>query len=148
MAESREFLFQRTRWIVFASLFIGYSFYYFTRKTFTFSIPSIVKELNLTKENQHKLGIITSCYTITYGLSKFIGGFLGDRVSSRGLFASGLLLSALVNVAIGYYTSLWSLTVLWGVNGLVQGVGWPPCATLIKNWFRPQEVNCCLNIFE
>lgn len=137
---SHELLHFRTKWTVFTALFIGYSFYYYTRKTFTFCIPSFVNILGLTKRNQYQLGLITSCYTITYGLSKFVAGFLTDKLSSRAVFTIGLLLSGLVNIAIGFYHSLWSLMLLWGINGLVQGLGWPPCAALLRHWFKANEV--------
>lgn len=138
---SDESCYHRTRWKIFASLFIGYSFYYYTRKTFTFCIPSLVNSLGLNKESQYQLGLITSSYTVAYGVSKFIAGFLADRLSSRAVFTTGLLLSGLVNVAIGFYHSLWSLMLLWGINGLVQGLGWPPCAALLKQWFKHKEVS-------
>ena len=130
-------IYNRAKWTVYGSLFIGYSAYYFTRKSYTFAMPSLLRELNLKRS---QLGITTSGFAFCYGLSKFAGGVLSDRVSARGLFITGLLLSGIINIIIGSTGSVWILTVLWSLNGLVQGCGWPPCTKLLREWFRPSEV--------
>ncbi len=65
---------------IFYSMFLGYAFYYFTRKSFTFAMPSLMQELGLDKAD---LGILGSIMTITYGLSKFVSGIFGDRANPR-----------------------------------------------------------------
>ena len=130
--------YDRVKWTVYCSLFIGYSAYYFTRKSFTFAMPSLLRELNLKKS---QLGLTTSGFALCYGLSKFAGGVLSDRVSARALFVSGLLLSGIINILIGFSGSVWVIIVLWSINGLVQGCGWPPCTKLLKEWFVPSQVS-------
>ena len=130
--------YNRVKWIVYISLFIGYSAYYFARKSYTFAMPSLLRELNLKKS---QLGITSSGFAFCYGVSKFAGGVLSDRVSARELFVSGLLLSGIINIAIGFSSSVWLLTGLWSMNGLVQGCGWPPCTKLLKEWFEPTQVS-------
>src|SRR5437899_6975816 len=71
---------------VFYSMFIGYAFYYFTRKSFTFAMPALMSDLHFDKSD---LGIIASVWAITYGLSKFISGVIGDRSNARYFMAFG-----------------------------------------------------------
>ena len=54
---SKFLLYQTIRWTVYGSLFVGYSSYYFCRKSYTFAIPALIGELNLKK---NELGVITS----------------------------------------------------------------------------------------
>ncbi|XP_001639836.2 glucose-6-phosphate exchanger SLC37A4 [Nematostella vectensis] len=137
MAVQETAIYNKTKWKVFICLLVGYSTYYLTRKSFTYTMPSLVRELDVQKSD---LGVITSSYTISYGLSKFAGGVLCDKINARTLFVGGLVLSAVLNIAFGYSSSLWSFTIFWSVNGMAQGFGWPPCAKLLKAWFKPFEV--------
>ena len=138
MADTSNYrLYQKIRWTVFFSLFIGYSAYYFARKSYTFAIPSMLQELNLQKS---ELGVITSGFAAMYGVSKFCSGLLSDSMSPRTMFAVGMFLTGIINIIIGFSNHVWLFAVLWSVNGLVQGCGWPPCARLLREWFSPHEV--------
>ena len=44
-------------------------------------------------------GLIASSQNLAYTGSKFVGGLLADRVSSRVLFSVGMVLSGLITVA-------------------------------------------------
>lgn len=131
-------LYRRTRWTVYISLFIGYSAYYFVRKSYTFAKPSLIRDLNFQKSH---MGMISSGFSVTYGLSKFVGGVLADRMSARTQFTVGLLMTGVLNILIGFSSSLWLFAVLWSANGLLQGCGWPPCTKLLREWFAPTEVS-------
>ena len=129
--------YQRIRWTVFISLFVGYSSYYFSRKSYTFAIPALLRDLKLKK---NELGVITSGFSAMYGVGKFTGGILSDTLSPRTMFTAGMLLTGVINITIGFTGNVWLLTFLWSVNGLAQGCGWPPCTKLLREWFSPYEV--------
>lgn len=136
--------YQRIRWTVYISLFLGYSSYYFSRKSYTFAIPALLRDLKLKK---NELGVITSGFSAMYGLGKFAGGLLSDTLSPRAMFTAGMLLTGVINITIGFTGNVWLLTFLWSVNGLAQGCGWPPCTKLLREWFSPYEVACGLLLF-
>ena len=133
------FLYQRIRWTVYGSLLFGYSSYYFCRKSYTFAIPALIRELNLKK---NELGVITSGFAAMYGIGKFSGGLLSDSklMSPRTMFTLGMILTGIINILIGLTGNVWLLTFLWSINGLFQGCGWPPCTKLLREWFSPFEV--------
>ncbi len=118
------------------AMFIGYAIYYFCRKNLSAAQPALIQELGYSKT---QMGMIWSALYLTYGLSKMVNGLIGDRANPRYFMAIGLLLSAVVNVFFGLSSSLVMLGVLWGVNGWVQGMGWPPCARLLTQWYSPSE---------
>ena len=52
----------------FYAMYIGYAFYYFTRKSFTFAMPALQLELGIDK---FELGLLGSILSLSYGASKF-----------------------------------------------------------------------------
>nr|NGX27130.1 Glycerol-3-phosphate transporter [Chlamydiota bacterium] len=56
------------RWRTFYGMYIGYIFYYFSRKSFTFAMPALMDDLGFSKGD---LGILASILSICYGASKF-----------------------------------------------------------------------------
>eukprot|EP00062_Callorhinchus_milii_P021213 gi/632977699/ref/XP_007905493.1/ PREDICTED: glucose-6-phosphate translocase isoform X2 [Callorhinchus milii] len=124
------------RTTIFTSMFVGYTLYYFNRKTFSFVMPSIMQEVTLEKDD---LGLITSSQSLAYAISKFISGVLSDQISARLLFCTGLFLVGVVNVAFSWSSSVMVFAILWFLNGLAQGFGWPPCGKILRKWFEPSQ---------
>ncbi|NWS74741.1 G6PT1 protein, partial [Crotophaga sulcirostris] len=84
-------------------------------------------------------GLITSSQSAAYAISKFVSGVLSDRLSARWLFSSGLLLVGLVNVGFSWSSTVAAFAGLWFLNGLAQGLGWPPCGKILRKWFEPSQ---------
>ena len=124
------------RWRIFYGMYIGYIFYYFTRKSFTFAMPILMEDLNLQISD---LGILSSILSITYGLSKFLSGMISDRSNPRFFMGVGLILTGLFNIFFGMSSSILLFAIFWAFNGLFQGWGWPPCAKLLTHWYSQKE---------
>lgn len=77
-------------------------------------------------------GLITSSQSAAYAISKFVSGVLSDQMSARWLFSSGLLLVGLVNVVFSWSSTVPAFAALWFLNGLAQGLGWPPCGKILR----------------
>lgn len=118
------------------SMFIGYALYYFTRKSFIFAQPGIIEDLHFTKG---QLGYISSVFSISYGLSKFLSGILSDRSNPRYFMAFGLFMTGVANIFFGLSSSFLFFAVFWGINGWFQGFGWPPCARFLTHWYSQSE---------
>ena len=86
------------RWRTFYGMYIGYIFYYFSRKSFTFAMPSLIQDLGFTKG---ELGILASILSISYGASKFLSGVLSDRSNPRYFMGIGLIVTGLLNIFFG-----------------------------------------------
>lgn len=130
----RLFAYWRVR--VFYSIFIGYIFYYFTRKTFSFAMPALTTDLGLTKSD---LGLVLTLLSVSYGVSKFVSGIIGDRSNPRYFMALGLFLTAACNIMIGFSSSIFFFGVFWALNGWVQGFGWPAAARSKMHWYSRSE---------
>ena len=124
------------RWqtrVLFFSI-IGYATFYFVRKNYSVVQPIIGKDLGISKQG---LGLILTLHGVVYGISKFLNGFLADRANACVFMATALIASALLNIWFGFSSTLVIFIVIWMLNGWFQGMGFPPCARLMANWFPP-----------
>lgn len=121
---------------IFYGMFVGYIFYYFTRKSFTFAMPALIADLGFSKA---QLGLLGSVLYISYGISKFVSGILSDQSNPRFFMAFGLIITGLTNIFFGLSSTLSLFALFWGINGWFQGWGWPPCARLLTHWYSRKE---------
>lgn len=138
MTDAAEIKKEYTHWRfrILYSTFVGYVFYYFTRKSFTFAMPGIIEDLHFDKG---QLGLLGSVFAISYGLSKFISGVLSDQCNPRYFMALGLIITGIINILFGISSTLFLFVLLWGLNGWFQGFGWPACARSLTHWFSRSE---------
>lgn len=122
---------------VLVSSIIGYATFYFVRKNLSIAMPAMENSLGIQKS---QLGLFLTMHGLLYGVSKFANGFLGDRANARVLMVTGLTVSAILNVLFGFNSTVLALGVIWTLNGWFQGMGFPPCARLLANWFSPKEL--------
>ena len=143
------------QWKTLIVLMIGYALFYFVRKNFSIVMPALESELGLSKA---KLGLFLTLNGVIYGVSRFVNGFFADRMSRKKMMAAGLFLSAVVNILIGLSPQMdgmfdlldaegkatTGLVVLigslWLINGYTQGMGYPPCGSLMAHWIKPSEL--------
>jgi OPA family sugar phosphate sensor protein UhpC-like MFS transporter len=85
------------------------------------------------------LGLIGSAFFYTYAFGKLINGFLADHANPRVFLAFGILVSALVNIAMGFNTAILVAVVLWGLNGWFQSMGAPASVVSLSQWFSNHE---------
>uniref|UniRef100_UPI0037E8466E glucose-6-phosphate exchanger SLC37A4a n=1 Tax=Semicossyphus pulcher TaxID=241346 RepID=UPI0037E8466E len=138
------------RGTIFLAMFVGYTLYYFNRKTFSFVMPSLMQEIELDKDD---LGMISSSQSLSYAISKFISGVLSDQISARWLFSIGLCMVGGINVVFSWSSTVTAFSALWFLNGLGQGLGWPPCSRVLRKWFEPSQfgtywavLSCSMNL--
>lgn len=124
------------RWRIFLGMYIGYIFYYFSRKSYVCIMPVLMHDLGFSKGD---VGILGSVLALTYGASKFLSGVLADRSNPRIFMAVGLCLTGVFNILFGYSSSILAFAIFWGLNGWFQGWGWPPCAKLLTHWYSQNE---------
>ena len=123
---------------MYVSLFLGWCCYYLCRKSFPSSTPNLIAEAGLTKDD---LGVISSSFAVSYGFSKFFNSLLSDHVSAKKMFSAGLVLSGLG--CLLFPSSVSSIPIsatLWFAEGIIQGLGWAPCAKLLKVWYPPSQM--------
>ncbi len=128
--------YNKYKWSVFLSATFGYGLYYVCRLSLNVIKKPLIQEGFLTES---QLGIIGSALFFSYAFGKLANGFLADRSNIKRFMAAGLLISALVNLALGFTTSFIVFTILWGINGWFQSMGPTPAIISITRWFSNKE---------
>ncbi len=134
--QDEEAYFKRLRWSVFLSATFGYGLYYVSRLSFNVIKKPLIDQ-GLYTESQ--LGIIGSSLFFSYAGAKFINGFLADRTNIRKFMATGLLISACINICLGFNLPFIAFAVLWGLNGWAQSMGAPPSVIALTRWFNSKQ---------
>ncbi|MDR3609432.1 MAG: MFS transporter [Ignavibacteriaceae bacterium] len=129
-------IYKRRRWSIILTTTLGYSMYYICRLSFNVMKKPIIDE-GLFTESQ--IGIIGSALFFTYAVGKFINGFLTDRANIRRFMATGILISAIINLILGFYHAFYAFIILWGLNGWFQSMGATPCAVALTRWYSYKE---------
>ena len=134
----------------------AYSLYYVCRMSLSVVKQPLIDSGALTAG---QLGIIGSALLFVYAVGKFMNGFIADYCNIRRFMATGLFISAAVNLvmggmgllysAIGLSTMLLfiSFAVLWGINGWMQSMGSPPGIINLSRWFPLSKRGTFYSIF-
>ncbi|MFB0516475.1 MAG: MFS transporter [Candidatus Neomarinimicrobiota bacterium] len=138
LADQQEIdrLYKRYRLSVMLAITVGYGIAYTCRLGL-----SVVKKplIDMGLLSAYDLGVIGSGLLYGYALGKLTNGFLADHANVKRFFAIGVLLSALVNLAMGRSELIWIWVLLWAFNGWFQGFGAPTGAVTLANWFSNRE---------
>jgi len=129
-------LYRHHRLRILLAITLGYSFVYTCRLAL-----SVVKKplIDAGIFSPTELGLIGSALFYTYALGKLVNGFLADHANMKVFFATGVLASALLNIGMGFSTTLTLAMVLWGLNGWFQGFGAPAGVVAMTSWFTNRE---------
>ena len=148
--------YRRLRNRTFWGATVAYSLYYVCRMSLSVVKQPLIDEGILTAG---ELGVIGSALLFVYAVGKFLNGFIADYCNIKRFMATGLFLSALVNLLLGVlgvfhdYMPLstavifFSFAILWGVNGWMQSMGSPPGVICLSRWFPKSKRGTYYSIF-
>jgi OPA family sugar phosphate sensor protein UhpC-like MFS transporter len=129
-------LYRRHRVRIMLAITIGYGLVYTCRLALSMVKKPLIDGGIFTPV---ELGMIGSALFYTYAFGKLTNGFLADHMNLKLFFAFGVVISALLNIGMGFSTVLWASILLWGLNGWFQGFGAPAGAVAMANWFSNNE---------
>ena len=134
--EDKKKRLKRLQWSTFLAATLGYGLYYVCRLSLNVVKKPIVEE-GVFSETE--LGIIGSVLFFTYAIGKFTNGFLADRSNINRFMTTGLLVTALVNLVLGFVNSFILFAILWGISGWFQSMGAASCVVGLSRWFTDKE---------
>ena len=122
-------------------LFLGWMSLFLSQRT----VPSTISHLQTSAGfSTESIGSLFTCFGLTYALTKLASGFLYDNLhlSPKLLFCSGLAMSGLLCLFFptAASSSVFLTCSLWLAAGVFQGFGWPACARMLKEWYRPADM--------
>ena len=135
LSEQKQRL-KRFQWSTFLAATLGYGMYYVCRLSLNVVKKPIVDE-GVFSETE--LGIIGAVLFFTYAVGKFMNGFLADRSNINRFMSTGLLVTALVNLCLGFVHSFILFAILWGISGWFQSMGAASCVVGLSRWFTDKK---------
>jgi MFS transporter, OPA family, sugar phosphate sensor protein UhpC len=129
-------LFRRHRLRVMLAITLGYGFIYTCRLALGVVKKPLI-EAGLFSPSE--LGLIGSALFYTYAIGKLTNGFLADHANMKRFLAFAFLTTAILNVMMGFTTTLWAAVLLWGLNGWFQSFGAPGGVVAMTAWFSNSE---------
>lgn len=117
---------------VISALCIGYIGYYIIRLIFTTEQNDIMRQYGFTTAD---VGLVLSCFGIGYGISKLFMGALSDKSNTIRYLATGLIVSAVLNIGLGATRNLYVMMILMLVMSIAQGMGAAACQRTIQLWW-------------
>lgn len=135
-SSKQQSFYKKLKWQVFISATLGYGLYYVCRLSLNVVKKPIVDSGLLTES---QLGIIGSALFFSYAVGKLSNGFLADHSNIKRFMSTGLLVSALANLIMGFTSSFLFFAICWGVNGWVQSMGAPSSVVSLSRWYTDKE---------
>ena len=151
-SDTYKLLRNRTFW----GVTVAYSLYYVCRMSLSVVKQPLIDEGVLSAG---QLGLIGSALLFVYAVGKFMNGFIADYCNIRRFMATGLFISALVNLLMGVLGWIQgpaglptvlifiSFAILWGINGWMQSMGSPPGVISLSRWFPRAKRGTYYSIF-
>jgi OPA family sugar phosphate sensor protein UhpC-like MFS transporter len=138
LSDSKEIdrLFRYHRVRIMSAITLGYGFAYTCR----LALAVVKKPLidgNIFSADE--LGMIGSAFFYTYAFGRLTNGFLADHANIKRFYPAGLLVSAIINLLMGWNSVFWFWIILWGLNGWFQGFGSPASVVAMSQWFSNRE---------
>ena len=133
---------------------VAYSLYYVCRMSINVVKQPLIDEGILSAG---QLGLIGSALLFVYAVGKFLNGFIADYCNIRRFMATGLFVSALVNLlmgVLGFFDNMlptmlifMTFAVLWGINGWMQSMGSAPGVISLSRWFPQSKRGSYYSLF-
>lgn len=124
--------FKRVRLISFLTATLGYGIYYVCRLSMNVIRKPMVEDGLFTET---EIGVIGSCLFFTYAIGKLCNGFIADRANVKKIMSTGLIISAIINLVLGFTNSFILFAILWGINGFFQSMGATSGVVSLTRWF-------------
>lgn len=129
-------LYKKYRLMVMLAITVGYGFVYTCRLGLSVVKKPLIDGNIFTAD---ELGLIGSAIFYGYAFGKLTNGFLADYANLKWFFTTGIIVTALINIAMGWSHVLLIWIILWGFNGWFQGFGAPTGAVALGTWFSNRE---------
>lgn len=106
---------------IFVICYLAYTALYIARVNLSMAAPEL-RQMQVLSEAQY--GILGSAFSIIYALGRLIVGSISDRKPPVILICTGLVLSGICNLCIGFLPPFGGILLLWSVNALAQSMLW------------------------
>jgi MFS family permease len=123
------------KWYVVGMLWLVCFLNYADRQAIFALFPLLRVQFQLS---DMQLALVGSSFMWMYALFGPVAGWLGDRLSRKGLIVAGLAFWLCVTAATILAQQYWQLTFLRGLGGIAEAVYFPAAMSLIGGYHGPE----------
>jgi OPA family sugar phosphate sensor protein UhpC-like MFS transporter len=139
--------FKRVRFLhILVITWLGYAAYSMGRRPLSVARAVINQDTGMTVAES---GVVDTAFLIMYTVGQLLFGTI-QRVtgwSARSLLSAGLAGSGASLLLLATTSSVTTMSFAWGLNGLLQAVGWASCMIVITPWLASSERGVIMGIW-
>lgn len=130
--------------LIFLLCWISYFSTYIGRQNYAAVMAEIIQKEGFLNST---CGLVGTGFFICYGAGQIISGFLGDHLNPKYMIFTGIFLSSLVNLSMGFLTSPGAMVAAWCLNGAAQSMTWSPILRIFSEHLpEDAQKSACVNI--
>ena len=134
------------KWIVLLLVSIAYFLAQGTRLIYSAVLPQIKADFAASGVNDTQLGLISSTFTLVFGLVMPFAGLTADLFNRKRVLVLGSFMFAIGIFVSGFATGLGMLFISYGIINAIGQSLMPPCNTsLISHNTKPKRF-CAIQI--
>jgi MFS family permease len=133
------------KWCVIAMLWFVCFLNYADRQAVFVLFPLLRVQFHLS---DMQLALLGSSFMWMYAVFGPVAGWLGDRLSRRGLILGGLFFWLCVTAATILSRSYWQLAVLRALGGIAEALYFPAAMSLISGYHGPETRSRAMSLHQ
>lgn len=135
---------QSFRWVIVVLLFAATTINYLDRQVLSLLKPTLEQTFGWTESSYAQ---IVLAFTLTYGLSTLLAGYLIDRIGTRLGFALSIVVWSVATVAHGFARSTVGFAIARAFLGLGEAGNFPASIKTVAEWFSARERALAVGLF-
>jgi MFS family permease len=133
------------KWYVIAILWLACFLNYADRQAVFVLFPLLRVQFHLSAM---QLALLGSSFMWTYAAFGPVAGWLGDRMSRRGLILAGLFFWLCITAAETVSRTYWQLEALRALGGIAEAVYFPAAMSLISDYHGPETRSRAMSLHQ
>lgn len=134
----------RYRWLVMATIFIGYVICMADRANIGAVLPFVKEEFHI---DNFTIGAISSFFFLGYAVSQIPAGLLIGKKGTRAIVSLAILAFSIVTFMMGFTTTAVMLLALRLLLGLAEGPTPVGMTSTVNAWFPPREKGTATGLY-
>lgn len=123
---------------ILIAFYWAYVSIYIARLNLSMASPAMLEQGVLTAV---ELGFVGSAFSLFYSCGRLVNGILGDRLAPKLLIVTGLLLTGLANLLLGFLPAYLLFLALWCVNAFAQSMLWSAMLRTISGIYSKAQAD-------
>lgn len=128
--------FKEYAWKILLSFGFIYLFFYNGRQNINLVMTQMAEDFGTTTS---AIGVVSSSLFWCYAFGQLINGRLGAYFGYKKFMIIGIIMSTIMNVIISFQSSIFVISILWGLNGYFQSMVWANGIGVLNKWWTKEN---------